>query len=685
MKKVLLLGLTLFLGLAVVLQAQVKKSGFIPSKYSYQNAISADPVPTTQGSTVVNPVPNKPKSANVVSVITLGTAANALGWGYGSATYDHMWADNDLKMVSQIHRMGPGSTPPSFSGYLAWDHALNYGATAGDWSINYQIYAALLNSGGNYYLDAARYPQGALYNPAGNTDPANSYFAYFAPNLSYANSGGTWGGYSYGRSHWGTQSDTTKHMQWYNPPIYHYGIAEGMTVTQQGKAFLVDRGYDANVATYYDYITINTGTWNSTTHDFAYVESTLPLPSPTGKAGMPTTVKVAADPAGNDVWVCAIGNNGAATPVFDSTYYPIFYHSTDGGATWGAPIAVTLDGPNGLPAVLNYCSDSRLAQIFTSVPPRDQIPYTTVWDAGLTVDKWRNPHLLVGIGMPGTGFTIYVPDGTNTMFDSTYAMFDIYSTDRGTTWCARVVGFPKHFNCATLSGGAAAPIYNHPYVSRNTTGEKVFYTYLDTWASSATDNSAPDVFARGWDLLTNKLTNNSGVDGATNVTFLSNVTGTSFAGSQAQTVFTKSDGSFQIPIITEGVQSLTLDNAVTFYYVSDFKYVQSDFTISGAGPAWGTNCATFPVGVNDPTAATLTASVYPNPVHGVANVKITVPEKGNVTIQLTNLVGQTVMSLTRNIEATETFNLDASQLTSGVYFYTVKQGNQKVTGKIIVE
>jgi hypothetical protein len=347
---------------------------------------------------------------------------------------------------------------------------------------------------------------------------------------------------------------------------------------------------------------------------------------------------------------------------------------------------VTLDGTNGLHAVLNYISDSRLAQIFTPVPPRDQIAYTTVWDADLTVDIWRNPHLLVGIGLPGTGFSIYVPDGANSpLFDSTYCMFDVYSTDRGVSWCARIVGVPKHFNCATTSSGSAAPIYNRPNISRNTTGEKIFYTYLDTWASSATDNSAPDVFARGWDLRTNKLTNNSGTDAATNVTFLSNVTGTSFGGDQAQEVFTKPDGSFQIPIITEGVSGLVLDNSVTFYYISDFKYVQTDFTIDGNGPTWGTTC-NYTVGISDPSgAATLTASVYPNPVKGVANVKVTVPQKGIVTIQLTNLVGQTVMSLTRNIEATETFNLDASQLTSGVYFYSVKQGNQRVTGKIIVE
>ena len=684
MKKVLLLGLTLVLGLAVVLQAQVRIKG-TPTNYSFQKAISVDPVPTTQGSTVVNPVPIKPKSASVVNIITLGTAANALGWGYGSNTLKHMWADNSLKAISMIHRMGPGSTPPSFSGYLGFDHALNYGATAGDWSINYQVYAAMLNSGGTYYLDAARYPQGGLYNPEGNTDPTNSYLTYFAANLSYANSGGTWGGYSYGRSHWGTQSDTTKHMDWYSPPPQRYGIADGFTITAQGKAFVIDRGYDANVGAYDDNLFLETGVWNSTTHDFAYTASSLPCVGNLGS--FPPTAKVAADPSGKDVWVVAIGNNGGVTPAYDSSYYPIFYHSADGGDTWGAAIPVAIDGTAGLPAILNYISEARLAQIFTPVPPLDQVPHTAMWDADLTVDKWGNPHVLVAVGISGGSFGAYYPDNAGTpTFDSTMAQFDIYSIDRGTTWCARMVGIQKHYQTPTTSGGSAAPIYARSNISRSHDGTKIFYSWNDTYAASAVDNSNPDIIARGWDLLANKLTNANGLDAGTNVTFLSNVTGATYGGDQAQEVFEKSDGSIQIPFVCQGpLTGLLLDNAVTFSYVSDFKYLPADFTISGSGPVWGSTCL-FPVGINDPIqASTLTATVYPNPVKGVANVKVTVPQKGNVTIQLTNLVGQTVMSLTRNIEATETFNLDASQLTAGVYFYTVRQGNQKVTGKIIVE
>ncbi|MEI6884627.1 MAG: T9SS type A sorting domain-containing protein [Bacteroidota bacterium] len=684
MKKVLLLGFALILGLAVVTQAQFRNVHSL--KPSVKNAISIDPVATSQASTVTTPLPNQTKSANIVSVITLGTAANALGWGYAAGTYDHVWADQDLGTVSVIHRMGPGTTPPSFSGYLAMDHAANRGATAADWLINYQVYGAFLNAGGTYYQDACRYPSGGMYNPAGNVDPNNSYLVYFAPNMSYSGSG-TWGGYSYGRSKWGSQGDTTKHMNWYAPPPQRYGIPEGFFISAKGTAFAIDRGYDATSAINENHLYLSTGTWSNTTNDYSYTFSLIPLVSQLGT--IPAICKVAADPSGNHVWVCAIGNNGGASPVFDSTYYPIFYHSSDGGLTWSDAKAVTLDGPNGIPAILNYISDYRLDSVYrgaANVPPRDQIAYTTAFDGDLTVDKWGNAHFAVAVAFPGGGFSIVSPDGNNSpRFDSTMAIFDIFTVNHGTSFCGRMMGVTKRFRCDVTSSGAASYIDLRTNISRNAAGDKVFVSYQDTWLASVASNNAPDIFARGWDLVQDKLTNNSGQDAATNVTYLSDITQTAYCPDQAQLTFTKPDGSSLIPFVAEMIDNATLDNPVTFKYVPDFSFPQSAFTINGQGPSWGSNCD-FPVGITESAAAsTLSASIYPNPVKSQATVKVVVPVKGAITIQITNLVGQTVMSLTKNVETTDTFTLDASQLNAGVYFYTVRQGSQKVTGKIIVE
>jgi len=689
MKKVLLLGFALILGLAVVTQGQlVKKVSFTSTKAPSKHAVAIDPVPNTQGSTVIAPVPNKTKSANVVSVLSLGTSANGLGWGYAGGQRKHLWADNDLKAVALTHRMGPvtPTSPPSFTGYLAIDHALNYGATLADWNTNYQVYAATLNLSGTYYLDAARYPQGGIYNPAGNTDPANAWFAFEAASFADVNNIGstapTWGGYVYGTGSWANQADSTKHIDWYVAPPKR-DIPAGFYITPLGKAFILDlnysygNGYDGNLY-------LLTGTFNTTTHAFDYTPSLLPLPAPLG--AQPAEDKIAADPTGMHVWVAAIGNNNEGTHAFDSTYYPIFFHSSDGGATWGPPITVSLDGVAGIPAIKNFVSDARLASLFTPMPNRDDVPYTCAFEGDVTVDKWGNPHLGCVVCMPGTAFTIVNPDGANSpAWDSTAGVFDIYSTDRGLTWCARLLGIPKH-----MVGGFPVGTYteyNRCNMSRNANGDKIFITYNDTWTAGATDNSSPDIFARGWDLITNKLTANSGQDAATNVTYLSDVTQQAVCGDQAVLAFTKPDGSSLLAIACEGLTGGTLDNPITYKYIPDFKYVQSDFSINAAGPVWGSTCL-FPLGVSDQTpVSSLTASVYPNPVKGISTMKVDVPQAGIVSVQVTNLVGQTVMNFTKNLSVSgmNSFTLDASQLTSGVYFYTVKQGNQKVSGKIIVE
>jgi hypothetical protein len=582
--------------------------------------------------------------------------------------------------------MGPGSTPPSFSGYLAFDHAGNYGAAQSDWTINYQIYAATLNTGGTYYADAARYPCGAMYHPAGNTDPNNSYFVYFAPAFCNTTTA-SWGGMCYGRSKWGTQSDTTKHLDWYSPPPYR-DIQKGFYITALGKAFSIGNDYEYNGApAYYDNILLFTGTWDNTAKDFTYEENLIPCPSNLGV--WPSITKIAADPSGNHVWIAAITNNGEATPVFDSTYYPVFWHSSDGGATWSNSMAVTLDGPDGIPAILNYISDSKLAEVYAPnpAPPRDQVAYTCVFDGDLTVDKWGNPHFAVGIALPGGGFSVISPDGANSpLFDSTMAVFDITSKDRGATWCGRMMGITKRFRCNGTSSSGATTLDLRTNISRNAAGDKIFVSWNDTWLTSVTDNSAPDIFLRGWDLVTDKLTNAAGQDAGTNVTYLSDVTQQAYAGDQAQEVFTKPDGSSLIPLACEIIPSINFDNPVTFKYIPDFSYPQSAFTIPAQGPAWGSNCD-WPVGINETTAqAGITAAVVPNPLHGEGKIRISVPQNGATSISVTNLVGQSMLSLSRNLSSGEnTLKLDVSSFPAGVYFYSVIQGSEKVTGKMIVE
>jgi hypothetical protein len=78
---------------------------------------------------------------------------------------------------------------------------------------------------------------------------------------------------------------------------------------------------------------------------------------------------------------------------------------------------------------------------------------------------------------------------------------------------------------------------------------------------------------------------------------------------------------------------------------------------------------------------------FPNPVSGLTNVNVYLQNPGNLSLKVTNLTGQTLMTLEKsNVQpGVSQFVIDGSQLTAGVYFYTVKQGDQSITKKMIVQ
>jgi hypothetical protein len=77
----------------------------------------------------------------------------------------------------------------------------------------------------------------------------------------------------------------------------------------------------------------------------------------------------------------------------------------------------------------------------------------------------------------------------------------------------------------------------------------------------------------------------------------------------------------------------------------------------------------------------------PNPVNGLTKVNVYLQNKGDLSLKVTNLTGQTLMNMEKsNVPpGVSQFVIDASQLASGVYFYTVTQGDQKITKKMVVQ
>jgi hypothetical protein len=97
----------------------------------------------------------------------------------------------------------------------------------------------------------------------------------------------------------------------------------------------------------------------------------------------------------------------------------------------------------------------------------------------------------------------------------------------------------------------------------------------------------------------------------------------------------------------------------------------------------------WPVGVDSKVISSknTVSQNYPNPVKGITYFNVNLEKAANVIVEVSNLMGQKVMSMDKGLvdAGTQAFSLDGSQLTTGVYFYTVKVNGESYTHKMIVE
>jgi hypothetical protein len=98
----------------------------------------------------------------------------------------------------------------------------------------------------------------------------------------------------------------------------------------------------------------------------------------------------------------------------------------------------------------------------------------------------------------------------------------------------------------------------------------------------------------------------------------------------------------------------------------------------------------YTIGIDNPVQPVSTVNVsqsYPNPTNGTTNVTVEISQPSTVGLEVFNMTGQKVLELpARKMNAgSHDITFDASSFTSGVYFYTVNAGGEKVTRKMIVK
>ncbi len=670
MKKIVLLTLVLGISLLATAQRSVQLKNNLRQHGAVEKMmVGIEPL---KSSSVVHAqqadIPFLPadRNTNVVSIIDIGTSANAYSYGYAGGQKAIVWADPNLNVVTNFHRMGGALDAGGYSGDLGYDISTDGGNT---FTNMVEIYIAENNAGGQYFTDAARYPNHGIYNPAGNTDLANSWLVYHAPNLDGSNAVDSWGGYSYGVANLNDPSNRTKNLQ-SSGEVKQY-IPDAFDITNTGEVFVVDVNQDwgSGSLVYLNSLIVNKGTWDETAEDFVYTQELLDA-FVDAEIVRPAHVSVAFGPDGLTGYISMIGNDGSMEDVSGvKGFYPLIYKTTDGGATWSDPMGIQLGGVNGINGIVNgLLTDEQIAELYEEpLPSREEIPYTTAFDHDIAVDANGNLHIGVVVGVVGSeNYTIVSASNF-------FAAYDIYTTDGGTTWEAQKLGAIRQ-----LRGSFPDDTYtedNRIQISTSFDRRAVFVSWLDTDLEEQEDNSRPNIFSRGlklndwgyWD-----LTCSGGADAATNVTLFSVGMWNATFGSVASYAL-YSDGKYTIPMTYQPLVDNNPINPVQYKYIKDFFFTDADFCIVGTEE------------IKDVAAAQVSQN-FPNPFTGETYVNVQLASGSNVGVQVYNITGQKVYEHSYGYQPAGSFTmtLKSDNMPTGVYFYTVKVGEEKITRKMIV-
>ncbi len=110
--------------------------------------------------------------------------------------------------------------------------------------------------------------------------------------------------------------------------------------------------------------------------------------------------------------------------------------------------------------------------------------------------------------------------------------------------------------------------------------------------------------------------------------------------------------------------------------------------------AWSTNgnIAVYPIicgnlvitGISKNLGLSKDVKIMPNPSAGLVNVAITLPNSQDLSLTVTNALGQVIVNNKYNSVMTEMVNLDLTNQSNGVYFVTVSNGSDKMVQRLII-
>ena len=535
-----------------------------------------------------------------------------------------------------------------------------------------------------------RYPTGAMYNPTGNTNASNVYAVGSGPWHPGAN----WQGNFFASKQLGTGYTATPGSSIYMDNLALTGAQKKndfsrieMQVTSNGVAHVLGGIYtDANSTTAagqaWRGAMINKGTFSAGA--FTWTHDSLKPNFKVDGAGAKqaySSYQQAWSEDGQIGYVYFFGVDANALPNTSmNTFQPYVYKTSNGGTTWARHAALfnfkTLPAVNGRVIDINAAG---LAKPF--IAPGE--------GASGTVDVAGNLHLFVSMG---SAYSDNI-DSLGYTFSPNYNqiwnyLFDFKTTSTG--WDAMIV---DSLNCAApvvAESNWPSSTGNIVYdarlqISRTPDGKNIFYSWADSdsnivQAAVPHVSTSPDIFMKGYDVTTNKMTCRKNMtSGKVGIQY------SAFFFFASPTVAKPNASTYLIPTtVTQGVGGVNNgDTEVDHYYIDDNTFTQSEFTVTVNVPGCVTGTG---VGVKEESAVVSNLNFYPNPASTNGTIEVVLAENAKMDIVVLNSVGQTVYTTSANgIAGSNKVNVDLNNLSGGLYFYQVKIANSKsITKKFVV-
>jgi len=254
---------------------------------------------------------------------------------------------------------------------------------------------------------------------------------------------------------------------------------------------------------------------------------------------------------------------------------------------------------------------------------------------------------------------------------------DIYTRDGGESWEKEEMGRPRTFR-GTFGD---LTVDNRIQITTNQQADILFISWLDTDLEDESDNNRPNIWVRGFDSNTCTKTVGSPVsDGPTNVTLFSAGMWKAYLGTAPKYCFEFLDGDYTIPFVyVDMIDPNDPASPVQFKYIQDFHFTYwDDFVI----PCY--------VGLEEQSSLDELLQVagnIPNPFREETSIQIKLYKSENIKVNVYSITGKQMFQkdFGRLDQGSHELSLQLNGLSSGIYFYTVAAGQDRVAKKMVVE